>query len=79
VRATGGLEDTVTDASLPGGDGLKFQHFQADALAWGMDRALEVWRRPEVLDALRRRGMAQDFSWRVSAARYERLYASLLG
>ncbi|MGO9831032.1 MAG: glycogen synthase GlgA [Myxococcaceae bacterium] len=79
VRATGGLDDTVTDAALPGGDGLKFQHIQPDALAWAMGRALEVWRRPEVLEGLRRRGMGKDFSWRVSAARYEQLYASLIG
>jgi len=79
VRATGGLDDTVTDASLPDGDGLKFEHLQPDALAWAMGRALEVWRRPDVLEALRRRGMAKDFSWHASAARYEQLYASLVG
>jgi starch synthase len=43
-----------------------------------MGRALEVWRSEDRLDALRRRGMALDFSWRVSAQRYEQLYASLL-
>ncbi|MGO8971470.1 MAG: glycogen synthase GlgA [Myxococcaceae bacterium] len=79
VRATGGLDDTVTDAALPGGDGLKFHHIQPDALAWAMGRALEVWRSPEVLEGLRRRGMAKDFSWRVSAGRYEQLYTSLVG
>ncbi len=78
VRATGGLDDTVTDAALPDGDGLKLQHFAPEALAWALQRALEVWVRPDVLEGLRRRGMAKDFSWRVSAARYEALYASLL-
>ena len=78
VRATGGLDDSVRDAGLPDGDGFKFEHFQPDALAWAMSRALEVWRTGDVLEALRRRGMAQDFSWRVSARRYEQLYASLL-
>lgn len=79
VRATGGLDDSVRDAALPDGDGFKFVHFRADALAWAMGRALEVWRFPEALDAMRRRGMARDFSWRTSAARYLRLYQSLLG
>jgi starch synthase len=78
VRATGGLDDSVRDAAQRDGDGFKFEHFQPDALAWAMSRALEVWRSPERLEALRRRGMAQDFSWRVSAQRYEQLYASLL-
>ena len=79
VRATGGLDDSVRDAALEDGDGFKFEHFQPDALSWAMGRALEAWRSPAALDALRRRGMAVDFSWGVSAARYERLYASLLG
>jgi starch synthase len=78
VRATGGLDDSVVDAALPDGDGFKFEHFQPDALAWAMGRALEVWSAPERLLALRRRGMALDFSWRLSAARYEALYTSLL-
>jgi starch synthase len=78
VRATGGLDDSVRDAALPDGDGFKFEHFQPDALAWAMGRALEVWRSAERLEALRRRGMAVDFSWRVSARRYEQLYALLL-
>ena len=78
VRATGGLDDSVRDAALPDGDGFKFEHFQPDALAWAMGRALEVWRSEDRLAALRRRGMALDFSWRVSAQRYEQLYASLL-
>ena len=78
VRATGGLDDSVRDAALPGGDGFKFVHFQADALAWAMGRALAVWRSPEVLDGMRRRGMSRDFSWRASAERYRQLYQSLL-
>jgi starch synthase len=78
VRATGGLDDSVRDAALVDGDGLKFEHFQPDALAWAMGRALELWRSADGLDALRRRGMAVDFSWHVSAERYLQLYASLL-
>ena len=78
VRATGGLDDSVRDAALPDGNGFKFDHFRADALAWAMGRALDTWRFPDTLDALRRRGMAVDFSWRVSAERYQQLYASLL-
>jgi glycogen synthase len=37
------------------------------------------WHRRGELDALRRRGMLQDWSWESSAATYERLYASLAG
>jgi starch synthase len=79
VRATGGLDDSVRDATLPDGDGFKFEPPQAPALAWAMERALATWRYPDALDALRRRGMAVDLSWRVSAERYQQLYASLAG
>jgi starch synthase len=80
VRATGGLEDTVQDADLPGGTGFKFRDFDVGGLLWASGRAMDWWwhRRGE-LDALRRRGMLQDWSWENSAATYERLYASLAG
>ncbi len=78
VRATGGLEDTVRDADLPDGTGFKFRHFDPSGLLWAGGRALDWWwQRRDALDAMRRRGMRQDWSWESSAQAYERLYASL--
>jgi starch synthase len=78
VRATGGLEDTVRDADLPGGTGFKFGDFDGFAFRRAIDRALGWWwERPVALEAMRKRGMAQDWSWEASARKYERLYASL--
>jgi starch synthase len=80
VRATGGLEDTVRDADLPGGTGFKFRDFDVGGLLWASGRAMDWWwHRRDALDALQRRGMAQDWSWATSAEAYERLYASLAG
>jgi starch synthase len=80
VRATGGLDDTVRDADLPEGTGFKFQDFDVGGLLWASGRAMDWWwHRRDALDALRRRGMLQDWSWESSAAAYERLYASLAG
>ncbi len=80
VRATGGLEDTVRDVDLPEGTGFKFRDFDVSGLLWASGRALDWWwRRRGALDAVRRRGMHQDWSWESSAAAYERLYASLAG
>ena len=80
VRATGGLEDTVRDADLPDGTGFKFRDFDVAGLLWASSRAMDWWwNRRDELDALRRRGMVQDWSWESSAAAYERLYASLAG
>ena len=80
VRATGGLEDTVRDADLPDGTGFKFRDFDVAGLLWASGRAMDWWwNRRDELDALRRRGMVQDWSWESSAEAYERLYASLAG
>jgi glycogen synthase len=37
-------------------------------------RALAIRRQAELWRQLQRNGMAQDFSWRASAEKYERLY-----
>jgi starch synthase len=80
VRATGGLEDTVQDAAFPDGTGFKFSKFDAAELLGAINRALDLWwHRGDELDAMRRRGMSQDWSWETSAAQYERLYATLGG
>jgi starch synthase len=78
VRAVGGLEDTVVDLSRPDGTGIKFHDYSPLALLGALERALELYQRPSELAQVRRRGMAQDFSWDRAAARYEALYTSLL-
>ncbi|MEW6269480.1 MAG: glycogen synthase GlgA [Thermodesulfobacteriota bacterium] len=81
VRATGGLADTVVDAASPGGDGtgLTFTAPTPDALGAALRRAVECWYvRPSLIARLRRRAMAQRFSWDAAAARYEAVYAAAL-
>ena len=76
VRATGGLADTVEEFDpLSGrGTGFRFEDYEpADMLA-ALRRALAIRRQPELWRQLQRNGMAQDFSWRASAEKYERLY-----
>jgi starch synthase len=77
VRATGGLEDTV-DGSIKGGTGFKFDGVEPEALLAAIRDALAAWRNREAWVALMRRGMAKDFSWGASAARYQELYRSIL-
>jgi starch synthase len=76
VRRTGGLADTVVDAAEPDGTGYVFRDANVGGLAWALDRALRDAGTP-VWDALRRRGMTRDFSWRRSARDYLELYRSL--
>src|SRR5690606_41696190 len=47
VRHTGGLADTVRDASLPDGTGIVFGEFSAGALADALQRALHVYGHPD--------------------------------
>jgi starch synthase len=81
VRATGGLDDTIVDYEPRSrtGTGFKFEDYTTDALLDVWRRALTVYREtPVEFQALRRRGMAQDFSWKSSAQRYLALYERVL-
>jgi starch synthase len=84
VRATGGLTDTVTDATpanLAAGraTGFTFVVYSARAFLEAVRRALAMYYgAPEQWLAVQRTGMRQDWSWDRSAAEYERLYRSLL-
>ncbi len=77
VRATGGLVDTVEsyDERTGGGTGFVFQDLTAGALADTIGWAVSTWYdRPAHVAAMRRRAMAQDFSWDRAARAYDRLY-----
>ena len=79
VHRVGGLADSVTHASPAAlqaaeATGVVFDHFDAPTLSWAVDFARDLYTRPAELGALRRAGMARDFSWRRSGLEYERLY-----
>lgn len=79
VRATGGLADTITDATdhaLNAGtaNGFSFIEYNPDALAATIERALSLYRSPDAWRRLVRTGMEQDWSWRTSAEQYLSVY-----
>jgi starch synthase len=77
VRATGGLVDTVQNYDQESGEGtgFMFQDLNAGALADTIGWALSTYfQRPKHMNAMRKRAMAQDFSWERAAAAYEALY-----
>ncbi|HEY8208564.1 MAG TPA: glycosyltransferase, partial [Myxococcaceae bacterium] len=78
VRATGGLDDTVTDVGGADGTGIKFDHFTRDDLHHALWRGLHLYGHPDWLQQVRQRGMRADFSWDRSAQKYDALYRSLL-
>jgi starch synthase len=79
VRRTGGLADSVQhfDPATGQGTGVVFNDFDAAAVRWAMNTALEWQSWPSVWRRLVLNGMRQDFSWDTQGAAYERLYESL--
>jgi starch synthase len=76
VRATGGLDDSVVDfdGKSRSGTGFKFYAYTDVALEAALRRALRTFADGPAWEGLQRRAMAQDFSWRLPALRYEHLY-----
>ena len=77
VRATGGLVDTVENFAegQRHGTGFVFQDATAAALLHTVGWACATYYdRPAEFDGLQQRAMAQDFSWRRSAAEYVQTY-----
>ncbi|MBF0254707.1 MAG: glycogen synthase, partial [Candidatus Omnitrophica bacterium] len=80
ARRTGGLADTVTDADedRSRGTGILFERSSSGDLLGAVRRALRIYDDPRRMKALRLRGMKLDFSWKASAAEYERMYRTLI-
>ena len=76
VRATGGLDDTISqfDPKTLQGNGFKFEAYNGKALLESLRQALRVFREPKAWRALQLNGMGQDFSWKTSAAAYVTIY-----
>lgn len=80
VRATGGLDDSVTDIreSIERCDGIKFNDLSVEALIKAMQKAVAVFREPDLLRHYRLNAMKRDFSWEVTASRYAAIYERLI-
>jgi starch synthase len=84
VRKTGGMVDTVIDASPEAirqgtATGFSFDEPSLDDLVGCIRRAISLYRQPISWRRLQACAMRQDFSWRRSAETYADLYRSLTG
>jgi starch synthase len=84
VHATGGLVDSVVDATPEAiaaktATGFLFSPMTKAALMAGVNRAVSAYRDRKLWRQLQKNGMARDFSWEASAQRYVELYRSLIG
>jgi starch synthase len=84
VRKSGGLADSVTDASPEAirqgtATGFSFQDTSMADLAACVRRALSLYRQPILWRRIQAAAMRQDFSWKRSAQAYADLYRGLTG
>jgi len=84
VHHTGGLADTITDATpetMGNGtaNGFSFTRYGTDELDETLRRACDMYdNEPARWQQLVETGMRQDWSWRRSAQRYVELYSAIL-
>jgi len=80
VRKTGGLADSVLhfDPATGAGTGIVFNDFDASAMRWALNTALEWYAQPAQWDRLVQNAMRQDFSWARQTNEYLKLFGELL-
>jgi starch synthase len=78
VRSTGGLKDTVVDFGDEGGYGIRYNNASVADITYSISRAVELYADTKKMQTLRKRMMALDFSWDVSAKQYMELYQSII-
>ncbi|MCX6557922.1 MAG: glycogen/starch synthase [Candidatus Aminicenantes bacterium] len=80
VRATGGLEDSVTEFDAAGGgSGFKFSSNQAADVAPVIRKAIRLYQDADAWRRLQQNGMLLDFSWEKVVREYIKLYNKILG
>jgi starch synthase len=80
VRRTGGLADSVQhfDAATGSGTGIVFNDYNAEAVTWAVNTALDLYQNRGIWRRLMQNGMAQDYSWSRQVRGYVEMYESLV-
>lgn len=79
VRATGGLEDTVTGYPLDNSNGFKFWAYNGWDMLNAIKCAIWVYQDKYVFNAMRKSAMEADFSWKRSSEEYLKMYREITG
>ena len=79
VRKTGGLADSITpyNETKENANGFAFNNYNAHEMLFTIKDAVEVYKNKTEWNKLMHCAMTTDFSWKVSAQSYEKLYKSL--
>jgi starch synthase len=79
VTETGGLVDTVEQASMRGGTGFFIEEACPSAISATVREAVTMWHRERNrIDAMRRAAMKLRFSWEHAAGEYISVYGRAL-
>jgi starch synthase len=78
VRRTGGLADSVINASQPNGTGFVFDDATTAALYRTVTAAINCYRDKRTFQRIQLNGMRRDVGWRSSAQRYLDLYRTIV-
>ncbi len=81
ARATGGIQEIIEDydPTMDRGYGFLCYEYSSEAFWDAIKHARETFRNRAIWVKLMKRAMARNFSWDVSARRYEELYKELVG
>jgi starch synthase len=76
VRATGGLDDTIErfDLEHGTGTGFKFAEYSGAAMMVAVRQAVRFGIDESIWKRIQLNGMAKDYSWRVPASEYAKVY-----
>jgi starch synthase len=74
VRNIGGLADTVKDVAQVNGNGFVFENYTVLEMLEAIKRAEESFLHRAEWHSLMKRNMKLDFSWNISARKYEEVY-----
>ena len=79
VRATGGLNDSISDCGDGKGNGFRFETYNAHDMLDALERARRMYDDKRAWNSLTTRALNCDFSWNNSAELYIGLYTELCG
>ncbi len=74
VRETGGLNDSIKAYVGDSGNGFTFHDYNAHDMLFVLNQAVRAFHEKQVWNDIVLRAMNSDFSWKVSAKEYEKLY-----
>lgn len=74
VRSVGGLKDTVVDIGDTNGYGIRFTNANVEDILYSVNRAVDLYANAKLLEEIRKRLVALNFSWEKAVKEYIEIY-----